>query len=427
MDVTIIGAGLAGLTAAAYLARAGKRVLVLEQGARLGGRAATEEKEGCFFNLGPHALYKKGAGLETLHDLGVRPRAEEVKIEGRLVTEGKVRNLPLSAFGLLASSCFSIKEKAELARLLTKLAKLDPRTIEHVSLQEWLQGEVKGEKARLFFYALARLSTYANHPTQMSAGVVVRQYQLSLGGVYYVHEGWQTMVDDLAQRAIEAGATVQTGAKVAAIRGTHPEMVVQLADGTEIRTRNVLSTLAPKATFQLADAKQDSRLGALCDRITPVYGAALDIALRRLPDRGTNFALHLEQPYYYSNHSHTARLTRDRDHVVLHVFKYLDSQEPTNAERHRHELEGFLDRLQPGWRDELITSRYLPRIAVTNGLPTVERVRIARQAQGTETAVSDQRGLYLAGDWVLGDALLADAAFASGKEAALQIQRADRN
>src|SRR3989304_5189830 len=42
-DVIIIGAGHNGLVTAAYLAKAGKRVLVLERRQVLGGRAVTEE------------------------------------------------------------------------------------------------------------------------------------------------------------------------------------------------------------------------------------------------------------------------------------------------------------------------------------------------------------------------------------------------
>src|SRR5213596_2230893 len=42
-DVVIVGAGHNGLTAAAYLARAGRRVLVLERRHLVGGSAVTEE------------------------------------------------------------------------------------------------------------------------------------------------------------------------------------------------------------------------------------------------------------------------------------------------------------------------------------------------------------------------------------------------
>ncbi|MHC4428815.1 MAG: FAD-dependent oxidoreductase, partial [Planctomycetota bacterium] len=42
-DVIIIGAGHNGLVAASYLAKAGRRVLVLERRASVGGIAVTEE------------------------------------------------------------------------------------------------------------------------------------------------------------------------------------------------------------------------------------------------------------------------------------------------------------------------------------------------------------------------------------------------
>jgi phytoene dehydrogenase-like protein len=46
-DVIVVGGGLAGLAAAAYLARAGRSVTLFEQAAAVGGRARTR-KQGAF-------------------------------------------------------------------------------------------------------------------------------------------------------------------------------------------------------------------------------------------------------------------------------------------------------------------------------------------------------------------------------------------
>ena len=43
-DVAIVGGGLAGLTASIYLAKAGRKVIVLEKSSHLGGRGMTINK-----------------------------------------------------------------------------------------------------------------------------------------------------------------------------------------------------------------------------------------------------------------------------------------------------------------------------------------------------------------------------------------------
>ena len=51
--VTIIGAGFAGLAAAALLAKDGCDVTVIEKNEMAGGRARTWQKDGFLFDMGP--------------------------------------------------------------------------------------------------------------------------------------------------------------------------------------------------------------------------------------------------------------------------------------------------------------------------------------------------------------------------------------
>src|SRR6266536_2941556 len=70
-DVVVVGGGMAGLTAACYLARAGVAVTLFEKAASLGGRAATSNHDGYLFNRGIHGLYSGGATEVVLQELGI--------------------------------------------------------------------------------------------------------------------------------------------------------------------------------------------------------------------------------------------------------------------------------------------------------------------------------------------------------------------
>jgi phytoene dehydrogenase-like protein len=75
--VVVIGAGMAGLTAAAYLARDGHKVTVFEQFPEIGGVTATLHQDGYGWDLGPMLLEgfaPDERGGRILKDLGVADR-----------------------------------------------------------------------------------------------------------------------------------------------------------------------------------------------------------------------------------------------------------------------------------------------------------------------------------------------------------------
>lgn len=65
-DLVIIGAGIAGLSAGRRAMAAGKSVLILDKGRRIGGRVATRRADGFVFNHGAQFLTARDPGFQTL-------------------------------------------------------------------------------------------------------------------------------------------------------------------------------------------------------------------------------------------------------------------------------------------------------------------------------------------------------------------------
>ncbi len=71
-QVIIVGAGMGGLTAAAYLARENYDVLLLEKNDRIGGLVYTFNQDGFSFDTGPRAFVNSGMVQPILKDLGIQ-------------------------------------------------------------------------------------------------------------------------------------------------------------------------------------------------------------------------------------------------------------------------------------------------------------------------------------------------------------------
>lgn len=70
-NVVIVGAGMAGLTAAAYLSRENYHVTLLEKTGQTGGLVSTFENSGFCFDSGPRAFVNSGIVKPILKDLGI--------------------------------------------------------------------------------------------------------------------------------------------------------------------------------------------------------------------------------------------------------------------------------------------------------------------------------------------------------------------
>jgi phytoene dehydrogenase-like protein len=408
----VIGAGLAGLTAAAYIARTGRPVTVFERASRPGGRAATHDQGGFQFNYGPHALYVKGPATSILRELGVSYTGRKPPTSGHFLRAGKLH--ALNPIALVTTSLLSASGKLAAMRALASVYSAKPRAAANVSWRDWSNERVRNDGARDLLDAFVRVATYTNDPERLSSEVALMQVQSGARhGVLYLDGGWQTLVEGLRKSAESAGAHIVVDAPVASIEhDEHGVRGLRLASGATVEARAVIVAGSPQLAADLVE--DAATLGALAVQSTPVRAACLDLGLRRLPLPKQRFSLGVDRPYYFSEHSGIAQLAPDGRSLVQ-VAKYLATDDHTPANDLERELETFVDIVQPGWRDEVLERRFLPNMVVVNGLATADSGGLAGRPAGDASRIS---GLYLAGDWVGAEGWLSDASFASGKRAA---------
>lgn len=415
-DVIVVGGGLAGLVAGLTAAEAGARATVLEAATEPGGRARTRVEEGFHFNMGPHALYAKGAGAEVLRGLGIAPRGAAPGASGALaLVRGGAHALPAGFVSLLATGLLDLGEKIELGRFLAALPKLDAARWDAVPLSQALRALLARPGCRRLVAALTRLTSYGHAPHVMSAGAALRQLQLAFdGGVLYLDEGWQALVDDLRAAARRRGVRLETGARARTVgRGAGGRLRVE-ADGAGPQEADaVVLAVGPRDVRRLVGDGEDPDLARLEAQAVPVRLASLDVGLRTLPAPRRSFALGVDEPTYVSVHSAAARLAPE-GMALVHACRYLAPDETPDREALRAELEATLSRLQPGWEAHVARLHFQPALPVAHALPRADAGGLAGRPG---PALPGCPGLFVAGDWVGARGLLADASLASGAEA----------
>jgi monoamine oxidase len=210
-DVVVIGAGMAGLTAARALAEAGLKVLVVEAQARIGGRILTR-------HVGDEAIE---LGAEFIH--GRPPELWALIEEAGLETYERGGTQLCFEDGALGD-CGDEMEDA-----FAPLEKLKNFHGTDISVAEYLDREqvAAGERERVTGYVEG--FNAADH-RQMSVAALGAQQKAedAIEGerVFRLRGGYDQLPDYLAKKVAEYGGRIVTGGVVREIRWTHGEVEV---------------------------------------------------------------------------------------------------------------------------------------------------------------------------------------------------------
>jgi phytoene dehydrogenase-like protein len=414
-DVVVVGGGMAGLTAACYLARAEIDVTVIEKAPYLGGRAATQDFDGFRFNRGGHALYTGGAASRVLEELGV---SYDYGIPKRtfVMQGGKLSPFPADPLGFLRADLLNAGDKLALIRLIMALGAAKPRALANTSVRGWLDHNVRRPQLRRLMTALARTFVYSTALDIVSADLFVEKLQRALRHpVHYVHGGWGTLVDALRAVAERAGARIVSNAHVESIEiyNGHARSV-RLGDGSVVRASAVVVATNPRDAAKLVDGGEHPDMRQIVDGLIPTRIACLDVALSRLPVPGRPIVQDLDGPRFMSAQSVYSRVAPEGAALII-SFKQLDPRHLGDPREDERDLEELLDSVQPGWRAALVKRQYLPRIEAVGTLPIAREGGFSGRPGSRVTGLDN---LYLAGDWVGPEGFLIDASMASARRAA---------
>lgn len=171
-DVVVVGAGLAGLTAANVLRRAGAGVLVLEAREQPGGRVVADDGSAELGEL--TVLESHEAVLNLARELGVVTRRAEPTGSGVLVLDGRRRIVPEGS--LTGDQSLDREVGVALQRLNLMAGEVDPaapwaasnaRERDLTTLGSWLVDNVGSTEGRAFATLLTR-AVWAAEPPELS-------------------------------------------------------------------------------------------------------------------------------------------------------------------------------------------------------------------------------------------------------------------
>ncbi|WP_125098318.1 flavin monoamine oxidase family protein [Leucobacter chromiireducens] len=263
VDVVVIGAGFAGLTAARELGHAGFEVLTLEARDRIGGRTWTEQRLGHELELGanwihwvqPHVWAEMTRyGREMIRS----PRADEAYWRG---ADGSARQGTLDEFMAL------IEEGQQL--VIDDVREAMPRgseptvgtiqELDALSIQDRFDALGLDPEARA-----ANESVWVGHVNapldQVGLSSALRWVAATGGHWQLMHEASSTyrVVDGMraftAEIAADIAGEIRLGATVVSVTHDESGAVVETADGTQVRARRVVSTLPVNAIGGIAFA-----------------------------------------------------------------------------------------------------------------------------------------------------------------------------
>jgi phytoene dehydrogenase-like protein len=304
-DVIIVGGGHNGLVAAGYLARSGRRVLLLERRETVGGAAVSEHPFGPDYTVTSLSYVVSLLPPRMVRDLRLAEHGYHVYPQGPyfaprrdgthlyLASDPRRRREEIARFSPADADAYerweswlgglgklvgplldeipprlggrSPRDLAGQAALLGKLRKIDVRAafdltrLFTASIADLVEERFSSDAMRGALSVSGVIGTWAGPRSAGTAYVMLHHHVGEVDGQSaawgFPRGGMGGVTQAMAKAAIAFGAEIRTKAPVARIDVRNGATAgVTLADGTQVRASTVITTAHPKISFlQLVD------------------------------------------------------------------------------------------------------------------------------------------------------------------------------
>ncbi|GAA0354528.1 phytoene desaturase family protein [Bacillus horti] len=421
-DVIIVGGGLAGLSAAATLAKKGKKVVVLER-ATLGGRAVTINMKGFAFNFGAHAIYGRDSSylrrLEKELDIQIDWRDFNPDKAKYGIGEG-LTDVPVNVKGLFKTKLLKASDKVkftyEILKTMTKVEKGDP----HISISKWMEDKEVNEEVREMMLTLASSNFFTRQSEQIPSDVFFKYYSrlfTTQKPVAYIGGGWQALIQELERVILENDGMILQKTKAESVLTEDARITgVQTSKGVVMGEEFVFCIPPTDLVKVFEETKITDSLKQYAS-YSPSYVYVYDIGLKNRVDVPYSYIYDKQSKIFITDISYYDETCTPPGGQLLQAIAYLNEEDLKNKDvldEYHAKIEALYDQHFSGWREELVIPRVSKRAIA-------QQLKWVMTQQALPVFLPDYRNLFFAGDWCEGQGQLSELSFSSAYQASQHI------
>lgn len=436
-DTIIIGGGLSGLSAAVDLASLGKKVLVLEQRQRLGGRTHSfiDETTGDVVDNGQHLMmgcYKETrrylATIGSTHLVRLQPALHinfVDPLKGASTLAGSSLPPPFHVLGgLMRMSHLSIRDRLRLLRVGNELLRTSPekeRLLDSLTVDEWLSTLGQSKSNKTYLWDTIAIGSLNDHPSKVSALLFFRVLRAAFMGtredssLLIPTVGLSALlVDPAIEFVVQHGGAVHAGtrADLAALTNRHVA-AVRTSAGESLQASSYILAVP---FFELSSIIADDLIAPSVPLFVSTPIVSINLWFDREVFREEFAAVLNSDIQWIFNRSKLCGSTNDRAATRQHLSLVISGAEDCIEFSKEHIVEIAMKDLR----------RVLPAIHNSNlihSLVIKERRATFSPRPGMEPSRPDTKtkfdNVFLAGDWTnTGLPATIEGAVISGRKAA---------